>query len=240
MRHQAEHVEALGIDAGDRIQRAVAVRVRRDLASRIAVAEGDAALALEAPRRLGVGEVVALAMRDADLDRLAARVAAGEGGVGALDLQVLPVADEAQIGVAHQDAGQEAGFAQDLEAVADAEHESALSGVRPHRVHDLGPPGDRAAAQVIAIGEAARQHDEVGAARQLALGVPDRRDPGAGLAQRPRDVAVAVRAGEDDDGGFHGQASAGFRDAPDSTLASARHEPGGRSSMSKPAMNSSA
>ena len=117
------------------------------------------------------------------------------------------MAYEAQIGVAHQHAGQQAGFAQDLEAVADAEHEPAARGVGPHRVHDTGPPGDGAAAQVVAVGEAAGQHDEVGAARQLALGVPDRRDPGAGLAQRPRDVAVAVRAGEDDDGGFHGALS---------------------------------
>jgi hypothetical protein len=35
-----------------------------------------------------------------------------------------------------------------------------------HRVHDRGARRDRAAAQIIAIGEAARDDDEIGAARQ--------------------------------------------------------------------------
>ena len=122
---------------------------------------------------------------------------------------MLVVADEAQVGVAHQHAGQQAGLAQDLEAVADAEHEAAARRMRAHRVHDRRPPGDRAAAQVVAIGEAARQHDEIGPGGQRRVGVPDRRDRGARLAERPRGIAVAVRAGEDDDGGLHRRAPAG-------------------------------
>ena len=80
-------------------------------------------------QRLGIGRVVALAVRDADVDHLALPVAAREGRVVALDPQGLAVADEVQVGVAHQDARQQPGFAQDLEAVADAEHEAAAA---PH------------------------------------------------------------------------------------------------------------
>ena len=86
-------------------------------------------------RVVGVGEVVAVVMGDRAADDLALGVAAGEGGVGVGDLELHLAADEAERGVAHQDAGQQAGFGEDLEAVADAEHldarERPLRGRRP-------------------------------------------------------------------------------------------------------------
>ncbi len=60
-----------------------------------------------------------------------------------------------------------------------------------------------AAAQVVAVAEAAGQHHEVD---RLEVGVlvPDHDRLAAGrLAQRHLDVAVAVGAGEDDDRRFH-------------------------------------
>src|ERR1035437_6303294 len=83
-----------------------------------------------------VGDVVALAMRHRHADHLARIVAAGEWRVGALDPQIDVAADEAQILVAHQYPGQQAGLAQDLEAVADAEHQPALRREAAHHVHD--------------------------------------------------------------------------------------------------------
>ena len=174
------------IDARDRIHRAVAVGIRRHLATRIAVAEGHQAVAFEPPQRLFVGRVVALAMRDADVDGLALGVAPREGGVVALDAQELPVADEFQVGVAHQDAGKKPGFAQDLEAVADAEHQAAPRRMSPHRIHHGRATRDRAAAQIIAVREPAGQDHEVGAGGQLGLGVPDFLDLRAGLLERPQ------------------------------------------------------
>ena len=65
-----------------------------------------------------------------------------------------------------------------------------------------GAAGDRAAAQIVAIAEAARQHDEVGARGQFGVGVPDDRRLAAGRQlQRARHVAFAIGAGKDDDGG---------------------------------------
>ena len=86
---------------------------------------------------------------------------------------MLHATDEAQLRVAHQDAGQKPEFDQNLEAVADAEDEPAALGMGAHRRHDRRMGGDRAAAQIIAVGEAARQHDEIGPRRQFGLGMPD-------------------------------------------------------------------
>jgi hypothetical protein len=54
------------------------------------------------------------------------------------------------------------------------------------------------------VGEAAREDDEVGAGRQLTISVPNHSGrPSAGLADCARDVTLAIRTREDDDGGTH-------------------------------------
>ena len=146
----------------------------------IGIAEGHQPFAFEPLQGLGVGRVVALAMRDADIDGLALGIGPGEGGVVALDPQELAMADELEVGVAHQDAGKKPGFAQDLEAVADAEHEAAARRMGADRIHHGRAAGNGAAAQIIAVGEAAGQDHEVGAFRQFGLGMPDLLDLGAG------------------------------------------------------------
>jgi hypothetical protein len=42
--------------------------------------------------------------------------------------------------VAHQDAGEEPGFAKDLKPVADPEHQPAPARMGPHRIHDRRAP----------------------------------------------------------------------------------------------------
>jgi hypothetical protein len=106
MRHQPEHVEMLRINPGDGIKRAVAVGVRRHGPAGVAVAEGDAAVAFEPAQGFAVGEIIALAVRHAHLEGLARPVRPRKDRIGALHPQVLNVADEAQVGVAHQHAGQ--------------------------------------------------------------------------------------------------------------------------------------
>ena len=101
---------------------------------------------------------------------------------------MLHLADEAPAGVAHQHARQQARLAQDLEAVADAEHQAAALGMGADRVHDTRARRDRAAAQVVAVGKAAGQHDEVGPLGQRALVVPDDR------RARRRSPAASARA----------------------------------------------
>ncbi len=173
-------------------------------ALRRAVAIEHAPLAFEPLQRLLIRLVIALAMRDRHADHLAGIVAAGERRIRTLDPHMHVAADEFQPRIAHEHAGQKLGLAEDLEAVADAEHEPAVAREGAHRVHDRRARRDRAAAQIIAIGEAAGHHDEIGSLRQRGLGMPDhRRLVARGELQRARHVALAIDAGKDEDGGFH-------------------------------------
>ena len=95
-------------------------------------------------------------------DHLAGVVALREWRVGPFDPQIDIAADELEGGVAHQHSRQEARLAQDLEPVANAEHEATLRRKGPHRVHDRRAGRDCAATQIVAVGKAARHHREIG------------------------------------------------------------------------------
>ena len=75
-------------------------------------------------------------MLDGQHDPPAGGAAPGEGQVVALDRQPHVAADEAERLVPQQRAGQQPGLAEDLEAVADPEHE-------PSRVGELAYRGRR-------------------------------------------------------------------------------------------------
>src|SRR6202040_4448572 len=111
--------------------------------------------ALEPRNGLAVGDVIAFAVRHRDPDHLPGIVAASERRVGTLDPQIDVAADETKLSIAHQYARQQSRFAGDLEAVAYRQHKSAFGGEIAHRVHNRRAGSDRAAAQVIAVGEAA-------------------------------------------------------------------------------------
>jgi hypothetical protein len=85
-----------------------------------------------------------------------------------LDPEPLVAADEVQVVVADQRPGQQVGLAQDLEAVADAEHRQPAAAASTTGAHDRGEPGDRPAAQVVAVGEAAGQDDRVDPCRSAS------------------------------------------------------------------------
>ena len=108
-------------------------------------------------------------------------------------------AGEPQRRVPQERARHQAGLGEDLEAVADPEHQPAVAGERRHGAHDRAEPRDDAGPQVVAVREAARQDDR-GDALERRLLVPQarpaRRRPGARAWTR---VAVAVAAREDDD-----------------------------------------
>ncbi len=86
----------------------------------VAIAEGDAAVAFEPLYGFFMRFIIALAMGDGDVDRLMQGVSPRKGRVVALDAQMLSLADEPQIAVAHQHARQQAALAQNLAAVANA------------------------------------------------------------------------------------------------------------------------
>jgi hypothetical protein len=125
------------------------------------------------------------------------------------------VADELELAVGPEHAGQEPRLAEDLEAVADTEHGSSVCGERAHRLHHGRDTGDRAAAEVVAVREPAREDDAGNVPRQCALGVPDGDGLGAERLECEPRVTVVVRPGERDD-----RDASSNRHAPSSTTTS--------------------
>ena len=107
-----------------------------------------------------------------------------ERRVGLLDADVDVGAHELERRVPAQHAGEQPGLAQHLEAVADPEHRPARLGELAHRPHRRREAGDRAAAQVVAVREAAREHDGADVGQPLRL-VPDRDRLGAEQRRAP-------------------------------------------------------
>ena len=194
MGHQPEHVALAAAHPGDVALGAVGVATGR-------VSEDDLAVCLHVVE-YHLRRVIA-ARRVLDRDRQprfrAARLR--ERSVvfdhHAIDL----AADEAQSLVGQQRAGQQARLAEDLKAVADAEHEPALAGELGDGLHHRREARDRAHAQVVAIAEAAGHDHGIGAA-QVALGVPEQLCIPHPLRRQLR-VDLVAGAGEADDAELH-------------------------------------
>ena len=135
-----------------------------------------------------------------DRERLALGAAGGERAVGARDPEPDVAADERERLVLAEHARQQPRLGEDLEAVADSEHEAAVAGELGDRLHDRREARDRAAAEVVAVGEPAGEDDACGAGGKLRVVVPDAPGVRAEARQGELGVAVVVRAGEDDDG----------------------------------------
>ncbi len=197
--HHAEDVALFVGDAGDVVEGAVGVGGGGGFACGVAVAEEDLSVGFEAVEGGGVGVVAAFAVGDGDAEDLAGVAGVGEGGVGLFDAEVGPLAAELEVVVAHEDAGEESGFAEHLEAVADAEDEAAFGGEFFDGGHDGGEAGDGAGAEVVAVGEAAGEDDAVEVGEGIFF-VPEvlgvlAEDVAEGVVA----VGVAPGAGEDDD-----------------------------------------
>ena len=113
-------------------------------------------------------------------------------------------ANELETAVANERAGEQTGFDQDLKPVAYAEHEAAIAREPAHGLHHGRELGDGAAAQVIAISEAAGQDDGVDVTERSGV-VPDEfgrlpEDGGDGVKR----VVIAIAARKDDNAKFHG------------------------------------
>ena len=115
-----------------------------------------------------------------------------------LDAQRRVAADEAQRLVPQQRAGEESRLAEDLESVADPEHEAARRREVAHCRRRRGESRDRAAAEVVPVRESAR-HDDGVETGEVALLVPDRLGLRAERGERPERVPVVLRAGVRDD-----------------------------------------
>src|SRR5262249_30397603 len=126
-----------------------------------------------------------------------------EGRISGFNAQPNRAAYELQAAVAHQRARKQAGFRQNLKAVANTEHQAALRGELLDGLHHRRELCKRSAAQVIAVSEAARKDHGIDIT-ELRLIVPEELRL---LSENSRDrvpgVVVAVASREDDDSEFH-------------------------------------
>src|SRR5262245_12762008 len=122
VRHQAEDVSFFVAHPGDVIQGAVGIGRRRWLASGIDIAQHNLTVFIQTFQRFFVGVIAAFAMFDRDFEQLTLFCSVGERRIGFFDAQMNLLADKLQGGVAHQRTRQQAGFAENLKAVADAEN----------------------------------------------------------------------------------------------------------------------
>ena len=107
-----------------------------------------------------------------------------------------------QADVAHEGAGQQSGFTQDLKAVADAEDKAAVVGKFSHGLHHGRKFGDGAGAEIIAEGEAPGNDDGI-AILQIGRVMPEESGLLAGDAfYGPKGVVVTVRTGKNDNAKF--------------------------------------
>src|SRR3984893_1851755 len=106
VRHYPQYVSVVAEDARDRIGRPIDVPVGMERAVRRGVAKQHPSLLLEAIDRVGIRDVIPLAMGNGYANHLPGIVAAGEGSFGMLDTQKNVAANKLQCRVAHQSARQ--------------------------------------------------------------------------------------------------------------------------------------
>ena len=138
-------------------------------------------------------------MGDGDGEHVALAHEGRERSGNALHDQVLRLAAELQAGVAHERAGEQAGLAEHLEAVAAADDRATRSGEVGEGAHHGGEACDSSGAEVVAVGEAAGDDEAVepGDVRLLVEDVLRLRAEDA--LDRVAPVGVRPGAGEDDD-----------------------------------------
>ena len=205
MRHHAQDVAPLVADAGDIFQRSVGIGFRGNLPLRSCIAEDHLLALVQLLQRGLVAEVIPLAMPDGHLQHLARSQSLGEGRSAAFHPQVDRLADVLQAAVAQQDSGEQVRFAENLEAVADAQDEAAAFGKTLDRLHDGRKARNRPGAQVIAIGKAARHHDDVAVLKIVRVMPEQRGGLSANFLERPIGVVVAIASGKYDDAKLHGR-----------------------------------
>jgi hypothetical protein len=92
-------------------------------------------ISIKITQRLRVGEETTFAMRNWHAEKRAFWAAVCEWRVIHFHAHCHHVADESERSVSHECAGQKAGFAQDLESIARAEHQLAVARVADYRSH---------------------------------------------------------------------------------------------------------
>ncbi len=152
VRHQPEYV-ALKIaytrDIGDG---AVGV---------VFVAHHDLVIFFELKQRRLIRVIIALAVRDGDIEGIALLCFFRERGIGALHGQFDKFTDKFERAVTQHRSGQKPRLQQDLKTVAYADDKLALVRVLEHTLHHRRKTRDAAGSQIITVAKTSGQHDAI-------------------------------------------------------------------------------
>ena len=207
MRHEASDIALAIADSGDIVNRTVGIAGVVIGSVRSGVTKNHLAIFFELRDRSFVASVAAVRMRDGQLEDLALLRGVGKRRVRLLNANVNVAADKAQPAIAHHRAGKQAGFTQNLKAVADAQDPAAALRESLDRLHHRRKTRDSARAQIIAVGKSTRKNDGV-TIREIFGLVPDEfhrlmKDVADGVKR----VVVAIGPGKNDDSKFHALAA---------------------------------
>lgn len=191
MRHQSRNITTLIANARDIQQRAIRICRVGDISARIAVLPQDLIIRLQFCERGFVRKIASFPVRNRHAQNFSGRNPIRKRRIVRDRFQVDEFAMELQITIANQRAGQQPRFRQHLKSVANANHQSAIVGELFHRLHHGTESRNRAAAQIIAIAEAARNDHAIRIAQRGFL-VPDQARGMTELANRVNGILIAI------------------------------------------------
>ena len=190
-------------DAGDAVERPVRVGGLGGFAPRIHIAPKDLVVCLQPRQGFFVGKVAPFAVGDRQPQQFVRRNPVGERRIGRGRLQEDVLAPELKGTVANQRPGQQPGLAEDLEPVADPQHQPAFRREPLHRLHHRAEPCNGPGAQIIAVAESAGDNDRIGLAQRRLLVPKQPRRMAEHVPQDMDHVLVAIRTGKLEDGEVH-------------------------------------
>src|SRR6266446_9945197 len=194
MGHHSQYIASGTADAGDIFERSVGIRLLCDFALRVRVPADDAVVALQFGERRLIAKIIAFHVADGDGQYLAFAARVRKRGLVVFDSHLHRFADIFQSDVAHQRSGQQSRLTQNLEAVADAEDQSAAVGELTDRFHHGRELSDGASAEVVAEGEASGDDDGVAVLEVVRVMPEESYGLPGNLLDGPEGIVIAVRS----------------------------------------------
>ena len=143
-------------------------------------------------------------MPDRDFKHVTFAARVRERSIRALNAQLHRLADVLQSGISQQRTGQQSRLAENLEAVADTQHQPAVCRKAAYLLHNGRKFCYRTSPQVVAISKSTGDDNGIAVFKVMA-GVPKESDglPGRRL-DRIVSVVIAIGSGKDEYAEFHG------------------------------------
>ena len=167
------------------------------------ISKNNAIICLELIERLFVSDIAAFPMRNRQVQNLSSVRLMRERRVGADNLQATVRQTNFKFALRTSAPGSRPTLGKHLKAIADAQHQAAISREFLDGRHNRRKFSDRAATKIISIGKPARKNDRVHIAKRCRI-VPDELGLMVQvLRERVPSVVIAIAARKNDNADFH-------------------------------------